>query len=66
MLLSLEFVRLQITQDVIPNILTGNAKTLNSSTKNDLLTETHMTNYQYMWVIIDETLSQQLIPLVLP
>ncbi|EPE30844.1 MFS general substrate transporter [Glarea lozoyensis ATCC 20868] len=26
----------------------GNAKTLNSSTKNDLLTETHMTNFQYI------------------
>lgn len=28
----------------------GNAKTLNSDTKNDLLSETHMTSYQYTYV----------------
>lgn len=27
----------------------GNAKTLNSDTKNDLLSETHMTSYQYTY-----------------
>lgn len=31
-------------------LLSGNAKTLNAATHNDLLSDTHMTNSQYMLV----------------